>query len=196
MLDEYFESAGALEALGAGSGDFFTLSQRPGAALLLRDDTLNGDDDVFAPTHAADDAQGNAHQNFSNTRTLNSLSQECILSLYFTARMAQWFRRLPPQLLLCAVLWVCSPQGSKLCDSRSVVPGSSVLCVKVKTLAFYKEINKTTALVINTSWKYNSKKINIYMNSIIVKIQYTRYFFLDKVQIITRVLGEKYNCEY
>ncbi|XP_059046203.1 eukaryotic translation initiation factor 4E-binding protein Mextli isoform X5 [Achroia grisella] len=49
VLDEYFESAGALEALGAGSGDFFTLSQRPGAALLLRDDAaLNGaDDDVF-----------------------------------------------------------------------------------------------------------------------------------------------------
>ncbi|XP_068621655.1 eukaryotic translation initiation factor 4E-binding protein Mextli isoform X8 [Battus philenor] len=57
VLDEYFESAGALEALGAGSGDFFTLSQRPGAALLLRDDALNGDDDVFAPTHAADDGQ-------------------------------------------------------------------------------------------------------------------------------------------
>ncbi|XP_041981561.1 eukaryotic translation initiation factor 4E-binding protein Mextli isoform X2 [Aricia agestis] len=54
VLDEYFESAGALEALGAGSGDFFTLSQRPGAALLLRDDTaLNGaDDDVFAPPDA------------------------------------------------------------------------------------------------------------------------------------------------
>ncbi|XP_028166760.1 eukaryotic translation initiation factor 4E-binding protein Mextli isoform X2 [Ostrinia nubilalis] len=52
VLDEYFESAGALEALGAGSGDFFTLSQRPGAALLLRDDDLNGaDDDVFAPHH-------------------------------------------------------------------------------------------------------------------------------------------------
>ncbi|KAL0894990.1 hypothetical protein ABMA27_013469 [Loxostege sticticalis] len=51
VLDEYFESAGALEAMGAGSGDFFTLSQRPGAALLLRDDdALNGaDDDVFAP---------------------------------------------------------------------------------------------------------------------------------------------------
>ncbi|KAJ0182014.1 hypothetical protein K1T71_002736 [Dendrolimus kikuchii] len=51
VLDEYFESAGALEAMGLGSGDFFTLSQRPGAALLLRDDTaLNGtDDDVFAP---------------------------------------------------------------------------------------------------------------------------------------------------
>lgn len=49
VLDEYFESAGALEAMGAGSGDFFTLSQRPGAALLLRDDqALNGaDDDVF-----------------------------------------------------------------------------------------------------------------------------------------------------
>lgn len=64
VLDEYFESAGALEALGAGSGDFFTLSQRPGAALLLREDALNGDDDVFAPAHAhahahADDAQGN-----------------------------------------------------------------------------------------------------------------------------------------
>ncbi|XP_045536977.1 eukaryotic translation initiation factor 4E-binding protein Mextli isoform X2 [Papilio machaon] len=59
VLDEYFESAGALEALGAGSGDFFTLSQRPGAALLLRDDALNGDDDVFAPAHAhaSDDAQ-------------------------------------------------------------------------------------------------------------------------------------------
>ncbi|XP_013133778.1 PREDICTED: uncharacterized protein LOC106099707 isoform X3 [Papilio polytes] len=63
VLDEYFESAGALEALGAGSGDFFTLSQRPGAALLLREDALNGDDDVFAPAHAhahADDAQGAA----------------------------------------------------------------------------------------------------------------------------------------
>ncbi|CAH2988902.1 unnamed protein product [Chilo suppressalis] len=48
VLDEYFESAGALEAMGAGSGDFFTLSQRPGAALLLRDDdALNGDDEVF-----------------------------------------------------------------------------------------------------------------------------------------------------
>ncbi|XP_022834673.1 eukaryotic translation initiation factor 4E-binding protein Mextli isoform X6 [Spodoptera litura] len=49
VLDEYFESAGALEAMGAGSGDFFTLSQRPAAALLLRDDAaLNGaDDDVF-----------------------------------------------------------------------------------------------------------------------------------------------------
>ncbi|CAG4998117.1 unnamed protein product [Parnassius apollo] len=56
VLDEYFESAGALEALGAGSGDFFTLSQRPGAALLLRDDALNGDDDVFAPALRADDA--------------------------------------------------------------------------------------------------------------------------------------------
>lgn len=60
MLDEYFESAGALEAMGAGSGDFFTLSQRPGAALLLRDDSaLNGaDDDVFAPpnSQAATDA--------------------------------------------------------------------------------------------------------------------------------------------
>ncbi|XP_075992569.1 eukaryotic translation initiation factor mextil isoform X2 [Anticarsia gemmatalis] len=54
VLDEYFESAGALEAMGAGSGDFFTLSQRPAAALLLRDDAaLNGaDDDVFvAPDH-------------------------------------------------------------------------------------------------------------------------------------------------
>ncbi|CAG9566673.1 unnamed protein product [Danaus chrysippus] len=49
VLDEYFESAGALEAMGLGSGDFFTLSQRPAAALLLRDDAaLNGaDDDVF-----------------------------------------------------------------------------------------------------------------------------------------------------
>ncbi|XP_047041973.1 eukaryotic translation initiation factor 4E-binding protein Mextli isoform X1 [Helicoverpa zea] len=59
VLDEYFESAGALEAMGAGSGDFFTLSQRPAAALLLRDDAaLNGaDDDVFAPPdeHAAAD---------------------------------------------------------------------------------------------------------------------------------------------
>ncbi|XP_060800512.1 eukaryotic translation initiation factor 4E-binding protein Mextli isoform X2 [Amyelois transitella] len=57
VLDEYFESAGALEALGAGSGDFFTLSVRPGAALLLQDDAaLNGaDDDVFhAPADAAD----------------------------------------------------------------------------------------------------------------------------------------------
>ncbi|KAG6457574.1 hypothetical protein O3G_MSEX010392 [Manduca sexta] len=61
VLDEYFESAGALEALGAGSGDFFTLSQRPGAALLLRDDTaLNGtDDDVFAPS---DHAGGGSRQ--------------------------------------------------------------------------------------------------------------------------------------
>ncbi|XP_063358289.1 eukaryotic translation initiation factor 4E-binding protein Mextli isoform X3 [Cydia amplana] len=51
VLDEYFESSGALEAWGAGSGDFFTLSQRPQAALLLRaDPELNGDrDDVFAP---------------------------------------------------------------------------------------------------------------------------------------------------
>ncbi|XP_038221917.1 eukaryotic translation initiation factor 4E-binding protein Mextli isoform X6 [Zerene cesonia] len=60
VLDEYFESAGALEAMGAGSGDFFTLSQRPAAALLLRDDAaLNGadDDDVFAPP-AADDHAG------------------------------------------------------------------------------------------------------------------------------------------
>ncbi|XP_047986971.1 eukaryotic translation initiation factor 4E-binding protein Mextli isoform X6 [Leguminivora glycinivorella] len=66
VLDEYFESAGALEAWGAGSGDFFTLSQRPQAALLLRTDPeLNGDhdDDVFAPAQptsqdeaAADDA--------------------------------------------------------------------------------------------------------------------------------------------
>ncbi|XP_037976879.1 eukaryotic translation initiation factor 4E-binding protein Mextli isoform X3 [Plutella xylostella] len=56
VLDEYFESVGAVEA-GAGSGDFFTLSQRPGAALLL-DDQLNGnDDDVFAPSNdAADEA--------------------------------------------------------------------------------------------------------------------------------------------
>ncbi|KAJ8726522.1 hypothetical protein PYW07_001220 [Mythimna separata] len=57
VLDEYFESAGALEAMGAGSGDFFTLSQRPAAALLLRDDAaLNGaDDDVFVndQDHAA-----------------------------------------------------------------------------------------------------------------------------------------------
>uniref|UniRef100_A0A2A4JS86 K Homology domain-containing protein n=1 Tax=Heliothis virescens TaxID=7102 RepID=A0A2A4JS86_HELVI len=59
VLDEYFESAGALEAMGAGSGDFFTLSQRPAAALLLRDDAaLNGaDDDVFA---APDDHAGGA----------------------------------------------------------------------------------------------------------------------------------------
>ncbi|XP_063529386.1 eukaryotic translation initiation factor 4E-binding protein Mextli isoform X5 [Cydia strobilella] len=66
VLDEYFESAGALEAWGAGSGDFFTLSQRPQAALLLRTDPeLNGDhdDEVFAPAAtgaqrepAADDA--------------------------------------------------------------------------------------------------------------------------------------------
>ncbi|XP_061707498.1 eukaryotic translation initiation factor 4E-binding protein Mextli isoform X4 [Cydia pomonella] len=56
VLDEYFESAGALEAWGAGSGDFFTLSQRPQAALLLRTDPeLNGDhdDDVFAPASAS-----------------------------------------------------------------------------------------------------------------------------------------------
>ncbi|XP_049880938.1 eukaryotic translation initiation factor 4E-binding protein Mextli isoform X3 [Pectinophora gossypiella] len=59
VLDEYFESAGALEAMGAGSGDFFTLSQRPGAALLLRDDAaLNGaDDDVFAPPNEHNDQQ-------------------------------------------------------------------------------------------------------------------------------------------
>lgn len=58
VLDEYFESAGALEAMGAGSGDFFTLSQRPAAALLLRDDAaLNGaDDDVFV---AEQDHAGN-----------------------------------------------------------------------------------------------------------------------------------------
>ncbi|XP_053604365.1 eukaryotic translation initiation factor 4E-binding protein Mextli isoform X6 [Plodia interpunctella] len=62
VLDEYFESAGALEALGAGSGDFFTLSQRPGAALLLRDDAaLNGaDDDVFRPTNDDNAADGDA----------------------------------------------------------------------------------------------------------------------------------------
>ncbi|XP_023941540.1 eukaryotic translation initiation factor 4E-binding protein Mextli isoform X2 [Bicyclus anynana] len=47
VLDEYFENF-ALEAVGLGSGDFFTLSQRPAAAQLLRDDAaLNGDDDVF-----------------------------------------------------------------------------------------------------------------------------------------------------
>ncbi|XP_045511148.1 eukaryotic translation initiation factor 4E-binding protein Mextli isoform X2 [Colias croceus] len=59
VLDEYFESAGALEAMGAGSGDFFTLSQRPAAALLLRDDAaLNGadDDDVFAPPQTDENA--------------------------------------------------------------------------------------------------------------------------------------------
>lgn len=60
VLDEYFESAGALEAMALGSGDFFTLSQRPAAALLLRDDAaLNGaDDDVFAapaPAPAGDE---------------------------------------------------------------------------------------------------------------------------------------------
>ncbi|XP_046961033.1 eukaryotic translation initiation factor 4E-binding protein Mextli isoform X5 [Vanessa cardui] len=57
VLDEYFESAGALEAMALGSGDFFTLSQRPAAALLLRDDAaLNGaDDDVFAPPAPPDD---------------------------------------------------------------------------------------------------------------------------------------------
>ncbi|CAF4785245.1 unnamed protein product [Pieris macdunnoughi] len=52
VLDEYFESASALEAMGAGSGDFFTLSQRPNAAFILQDDTtLNGndDDEVFVP---------------------------------------------------------------------------------------------------------------------------------------------------
>lgn len=54
MLDEYFESASALEACGAGSGDFFTLSQRPGAALLLADEehALNGADEVFENTAA------------------------------------------------------------------------------------------------------------------------------------------------
>jgi hypothetical protein len=65
VLDEYFESAGALEAMGAGSGDFFTLSLRPGAALLLRDDdALNGrardDDDVFVDD-AADHAGTHSH---------------------------------------------------------------------------------------------------------------------------------------
>ncbi|XP_026726941.1 eukaryotic translation initiation factor 4E-binding protein Mextli isoform X4 [Trichoplusia ni] len=60
VLDEYFESAGALEAMGAGSGDFFTLSQRPAAALLLRDDAaLNGnDDDVFVPADSDSAAAG------------------------------------------------------------------------------------------------------------------------------------------
>lgn len=60
MLDEYFESAGALEAMGLGSGDFFTLSQRPAAALLLRDDAaLNGaDDDVFATDARPEEATG------------------------------------------------------------------------------------------------------------------------------------------
>lgn len=61
VLDEYFESAGALEAMALGSGDFFTLSQRPAAALLLRDDAaLNGaDDDVFTASAATSDASGN-----------------------------------------------------------------------------------------------------------------------------------------
>ena len=61
VLDEYFESAGALEAMALGSGDFFTLSQRPAAALLLRDDAaLNGvDDDVFTASATTSDASGN-----------------------------------------------------------------------------------------------------------------------------------------
>uniref|UniRef100_A0A2A4JQK1 K Homology domain-containing protein n=2 Tax=Heliothis virescens TaxID=7102 RepID=A0A2A4JQK1_HELVI len=69
VLDEYFESAGALEAMGAGSGDFFTLSQRPAAALLLRDDAaLNGaDDDVFA---APDDHAGALHTSLTTTSKL------------------------------------------------------------------------------------------------------------------------------
>ncbi|KOB78991.1 MIF4G domain-containing protein B [Operophtera brumata] len=60
VLDEYFESASGLEAMGAGSGDFFTLSQRPAAALLLHDDAaLNGhDDDVFLAPPAADQPAG------------------------------------------------------------------------------------------------------------------------------------------
>ncbi|XP_039764799.1 eukaryotic translation initiation factor 4E-binding protein Mextli isoform X1 [Pararge aegeria] len=61
VLDEYFDSAGALEAMGLGSGDFFTLSQRPAAALLLRDDSaLNGaDDEVFVSNapNSLDDQQ-------------------------------------------------------------------------------------------------------------------------------------------
>lgn len=66
VLDEYFESAGALEAMGAGSGDFFTLSQRPAAALLLRDDAaLNGaDDDVFV----SDGDHGNIHPHLHKHR--------------------------------------------------------------------------------------------------------------------------------
>lgn len=68
MLDEYFESAGALEALGAGSGDFFTLSQRPGAALLLRDDDAAlHDDDVFVPAPAALPADAGATLTLTNS---------------------------------------------------------------------------------------------------------------------------------
>ncbi|VVC99858.1 unnamed protein product [Leptidea sinapis] len=64
VLDEYFESAGALEAMGAGSGDFFTLSQRPAAALLLRDDAaLNGADDDEVFTMA--EQQNGARQSYS-----------------------------------------------------------------------------------------------------------------------------------
>lgn len=60
VLDEYFESANGLEAMGAGSGDFFTLSQRPAAALLLHDDAaLNGhDDDVFVAAPPASEQPG------------------------------------------------------------------------------------------------------------------------------------------
>ncbi|GBP31194.1 Eukaryotic translation initiation factor 4E-binding protein Mextli [Eumeta japonica] len=71
VLDEYFESVGAMEACGAGSGDFFTLSQRPGAALLLADDgTLNGaDDDVFAPAVPAANVANTAINDNNNVST-------------------------------------------------------------------------------------------------------------------------------
>lgn len=73
MLDEYFESASALEAMGAGSGDFFTLSQRPNAALILQDDTtLNGndDDEVFASSQ--DNQAGKCLNEFSNISSIIS----------------------------------------------------------------------------------------------------------------------------
>ncbi|XP_062524302.1 eukaryotic translation initiation factor 4E-binding protein Mextli isoform X7 [Bombyx mori] len=76
VLDEYFESAGALEALGAGSGDFFTLSQRPGAALLLRDeDAALHDDDVFVPAPAALPADAGVGGGGRQTYTYETLVQ-------------------------------------------------------------------------------------------------------------------------